>query len=170
MSSDFHDQVIAIIPKLRVQAFALTRSRSTADDLVQDAVCSALAAQGSFEQGTNFPAWMHRILRNRFISNVRKRRIMVDMDDVPESAIATKPQHEERLHLKDLDNAIGRLPANHREALVMQAIQGMSYEAIAEATGSAVGTAKNRVFRARRQLEIWLAGEVLETADKHALA
>ena len=79
----FHDQVIAILPKLRVQALALTRNRASAEDLVQDAVCNALSASNSFIPGTNFAAWMHRILRNRFISNLRKRRDTTDIDDVP---------------------------------------------------------------------------------------
>jgi RNA polymerase sigma-70 factor, ECF subfamily len=51
-----------------------------------------------------------------------------------------------------------RLPRDQREALVMVVVHGMSYEALAEATGCAVGTAKSRVFRARRQLETWLLG------------
>ena len=84
----FHDQVIAILPKLRIQALALTRNRAAAEDLVQDAVCNALSAQQSFIPGTNFPAWMHRILRNRFISNLRKRRDTTDIDDVPSSVFA----------------------------------------------------------------------------------
>ncbi len=155
----FHDQVIAILPKLRVQALALTRNRASAEDLVQDAVCNALSAQDSFIPGTNFPAWMHRILRNRFISNLRKRRDTTDIDDVPASVFATNAPHEDRLALKELARAMARLPSDQREALVMVVIHGMSYEALAEATGCAVGTAKSRVFRARRQLETWLIGE-----------
>ncbi len=61
--------------------------------------------------------------------------------------------------LKELSRALGRLPADQREALFMVVLQGMSYEEVAEATGCAVGTAKSRVFRARRQLQAWLAGE-----------
>ncbi len=162
---DFHDQVIAILPKLRVQALALTRNRASAEDLVQDAVCNALSASESFIPGTNFPAWMHRILRNRFISNLRKRRDTTDIDDVPAAFFACDAPHEDRLALKELSKAMNRLPTDQREALVMVAIQGMSYEALAESTGCAVGTAKSRVFRARRQLEIWLLGE-----DKQSIA
>ncbi len=157
-AKQFHDQVIAILPKLRVQALALTRHRAAAEDLVQDAVCNALSAQESFIPGTNFAAWMHRILRNRFISNLRKRRDTTDIDDVP-SSFATDAPHEDRLALKELSKAMGRLPADQREALTMIVVHGMSYEALAEATGCAVGTAKSRVFRARRQLESWLMGE-----------
>ena len=158
----FHDQVIAILPKLRVQALALTRNRASAEDLVQDAVCNALSASNSFIPGTNFAAWMHRILRNRFISNLRKRRDTTDIDDVPASMFATEAAHEDRLTLKELGAAMTRLPADQREALVMVVIHGMSYEDLAEATGCAVGTAKSRVFRARRQLESWLMGETKE--------
>jgi len=160
MNTPFHDQVISILPKLRIQALALTRNRSAAEDLVQDAVCNALSAHASFIPGTNFPAWMHRILRNRFISNLRKRRDTTDIDDVPQSAFATEAAHEDRLALKELGQAMTRLPADQREALLMVVVHGMSYEALAEATGCAVGTAKSRVFRARRQLEAWLLGEV----------
>jgi RNA polymerase sigma-70 factor (ECF subfamily) len=155
----FHDQVIAILPKLRMQALALTRNRTSAEDLVQDAVCNALSAQSSFIPGTNFAAWMHRILRNRFISNLRKRRDTTDIDDVPASTFATNGAHEDRLALKELGAAMNRLPADQREALIMVVVHGMSYEALAEATGCAVGTAKSRVFRARRQLEAWLMDE-----------
>lgn len=101
MTVSFHDQVIGILPKLRVQALALTRNRAAAEDLVQDAVCNALAAQNSFAPGTNFAAWMHRILRNRFISDLRKKRDTTDIDDMPASFLATNAPHEDRIVLKD---------------------------------------------------------------------
>jgi RNA polymerase sigma-70 factor (ECF subfamily) len=161
-TATFHDQVIALLPKLRVQALALTRNRAAAEDLVQDAVCNALSAQTSFIPGTNFPAWMHRILRNRFISNLRKRRDTTDIEDVPASAFATDAPHEDRMALKELARAMAHLPPDQREALVMVVVHGMSYEELAGSTGCAVGTAKSRVFRARRQLESWLMGETVE--------
>ena len=159
MHADFHDQVIAILPKLRVQALALARNRVVAEDLVQDAVCNAISAQHSFVPGSNFAAWMHSILRNRFISNLRKRRDTTDIDDVPASAFASDAPHEDRLALKELATAMARLPADQRQALVMVFIHGSSYEELAVSTGCAVGTAKSRVFRARRQLAAWLLGE-----------
>ena len=123
-------------------------------------MCNALRAQASFVPGTNFPAWMHRILRNRFISDLRKRRDTADIADVLEAAFATNAAHEDSLVLKELGQAMARLPADQREALLMVVVHGMGYEALAQATGCAVGTAKSRVFRARRQLEAWLLGEV----------
>lgn len=158
-NGEFHSQLVALVPKLRIQALALTRNRAAAEDLVQDAVANALAAQDSFTPGTNFAAWMHRILRNRFISTLRKQRETTDIEDLPSSAFAVSAAHEDRMVLKELSKALGRLPADQREALFMVVLQGMSYEEVAEATGCAVGTAKSRVFRARRQLQAWLAGE-----------
>ena len=173
-SPSFHDQIVDILPKLRVQALALTRNRAAAEDLVQDAICNALSAQNSFIPGTNFAAWMHRILRNRFISNLRKRRETTDIEDVPASNLSTDASHEDRLALKELGRALNRLPDEQREALVMVVVHGMSYEVLAGATGCAVGTAKSRVFRARRQLEAWLMGEQPRTeriaASKQAVA
>lgn len=169
MPNAFHYHVIAILPKLRVQAYVLTRNRTAAEDLVHDAVCSALAAEASFIPGTNFSAWMHRIVRNRFIADLRKRRDTTDIDDLPASAFATEAPHEGHLALKDLNHAMSRLPIEQRKALIMIAVQGMSYEELADATGCAVGTAKSRVFRARRQLETWLMGETPERpADRVA--
>jgi RNA polymerase sigma-70 factor (ECF subfamily) len=161
----FHDALVAMLPKLRVQALALTRNRAQADDLVQDTVVNALSAQDSFQPGTNFPAWMHRILRNRFISTIRRRREETGVDAETFNCLVTAAPQHDRLVLKELATGLGKLSADQREALVMLVIQGMSYEEIADATGAAVGTAKCRVFRARARLEAMLLGEAGSEAD-----
>jgi RNA polymerase sigma-70 factor (ECF subfamily) len=166
--SEFHSQLITLLPRLRVQALALARNRAAAEDLVQDAVANALAAQNSFTPGTNFAAWMHRILRNRFISTLRKQRETTDIEDLPAGLFAVGPTHEDRLVLKELGRAVNRLPVDQREALFMVVLQGMSYEEVAGTTGCAVGTAKSRVFRARRQLQCWLMGEGRPQAGEEA--
>jgi len=163
MRDVFHDQLIAMLPRLRAQAWALTRNRAEAADLVQDAVANALRARESFTPGTNFPAWMHRILHNRFISLCRKRRETVELEDLAFER-STAPTQEDRLTLKALHRALGRLPAEQREALIMVVLQGLSYGEVAEITGCALGTAKSRVFRARNNLQAWLLGE---PAAKH---
>ena len=163
-SGEFHKLLVTLLPKLRVQAMALTRNRAAAEDLVQDAVANALAAQETFTPGTNFAAWMHRILRNRFISIMRKQRETTDIEDLPMSAFAVSGAHDERMVLKELSRALGQLPSDQREALLMVVLQGLSYEEVAQLTGCAVGTAKSRVFRARRQVQIWLTGE--ERSDR----
>ncbi|MBR0655353.1 sigma-70 family RNA polymerase sigma factor [Plastoroseomonas arctica] len=155
----FHNALVAALPRLRVQALSLTRNRADADDLVQAAVTNALSAQGSFTPGTNFQAWMFRILRNRFLSDRRRNRDTIEIDEAPPASVARPAGQEHSLALAELRCQMARLPADQRTALVMVSLQGMSYEDVAEAMGCAVGTAKCRVFRARRQLEIWMLGE-----------
>ena len=165
MADSFHDQMIAILPKLRVQALALSRNRSAADDLVQEAVAKALAARHSFEEGTNFSAWMHRILRNTFISWIRRRRETQDLEHAPADVVGVPGNAFDNVVVRELSGALARLSPEQRESLVMVSVQGLSYEQVAEITGVAVGTAKCRVFRARRLLQAMLMGEERETAD-----
>lgn len=163
---EFHAILVTTLPRLRVQALALTRNRADADDLVQAAVTSALAAQTSFTPGTNFGAWMFRILRNRFISDVRRKRETTELDDVPASAFARPGAQEDSLIMGELRKHMARLPVEQRTALVMVTVQGMSYEEVAAAMDCAVGTAKCRVFRARQTLQRWLTGEERGAAGK----
>jgi RNA polymerase sigma-70 factor, ECF subfamily len=154
----FSDGLVALLPRLRVQALALTRNRADADDLVQAAVTNALAAQAHFTPGTNLGAWLFRILRNRFLSDRRRTRETVDLDDAPAAALSRPASQEDNLALKELRTHLARLPADQRAALIMVSVQGLSYQDVADAMGCPVGTAKCRVFRARRQLEAWLLG------------
>jgi RNA polymerase sigma-70 factor (ECF subfamily) len=163
LTDDFHDGLLRLVPKLRAHAFTLTRNQTSAEDLVQETIVSALAARGSFTPGTNLAAWAHKILRNRFISTFRKRRDMVDMDEAPEAAFAVTGAQEDSLVLKELSRALIRLTPEQREALTMCVMLGMSYEDISEAMSCTEGTAKSRVFRARRSLKIMLLGEEGQT-------
>lgn len=157
----FHDDLIALLPKLRVQALALTRNRAAAEDLVQDTVVNALAARTQFRPGTNLAAWLHRILRNRFISDVRKHRPKVAIEDAPVEALAFAADPADRLVAKELARALDRLPADQRETLLLATLHGLSCEEVAEVTGCAVGTVKSRVFRARATLQRALLGETV---------
>jgi RNA polymerase sigma-70 factor (ECF subfamily) len=161
---NFHDQLVAIVPKLRMQALGLTRQRAAAEDLVQEAICNALAAAETFIPGSNFPGWMKRIVYNRFISNLRSCRPTVDVAQLPDSYLATSGAQEERLALNELSVAMQRLPAAQLEALVLITLHGLNYEQLAEQLGCAVGTAKSRVHRARQQLHTWLGTETEKTA------
>jgi RNA polymerase sigma-70 factor (ECF subfamily) len=164
----FHDLLISVLPQLRQQAFALTRNRADADDLVQAAVANALAAKESFQAGTNFKAWMSRILRNRFLSDMRRRRETVEVEDAPQEAFARPAGQEDSVAVTELRKHLARLPADQRMALMMISVQGMSYEEVSATLGVAVGTLKCRVFRARRQLQAWLLGDEEPAAEKPA--
>jgi RNA polymerase sigma-70 factor (ECF subfamily) len=162
----FHDDLIAVLPKLRIQALALTRNRAAAEDLVQDTVVNALGAREQFQPGTNLAAWLHRILRNRFISDVRKRKPSVAIEDAPMAALACAADPADRLVAKELAGALDRLPADQRETLLLVTLHGLSCEEAAEVTGCAVGTVKSRVFRARATLHRTLLGEAAATAER----
>ena len=157
MPQDFQDQLIAFLPKMRVWALALTRNRAAAEDLTQDVATKALVARDCFIPGTNFSAWVHRIMINHFISSVRNKREFTDMDSMPD--LPVPPAHEDRTALRELGWALNRLPTDQREALFMIVLQEKSYEAAAEVTGCAIGTLKSRVHRARLQLRAYLSGE-----------
>lgn len=152
----FHALMVAALPGLRQQALALTRNRPDADDLVQAAVTNALAAQSTFSPETNFRAWMSRILRNRFFSNIRARRETVQLDDAPPARLARGGGQEEHVAMQELRRCMARLRPDHRLVLLMIAVQGLSYEEASAELGIAIGTLKCRVFRARRQLKAWM--------------
>jgi len=162
MAQEFHDQLISFLPKMRVWALALTRNRAAADDLTQDVATKVLVAKDCFIPGTNFSAWVHRIMINHFISSVRNRREFTDMENMPELPVAAA--HEDRTALRELGWALNRLPADQREALDMIVLQEKSYEDASEATGCAIGTLKSRVHRARVQLRSYLTGEPTKAA------
>ena len=157
MAQDFREQLIQFLPKMRVWALALTRNRAAAEDLTQDVATKALVAQDCFTPGTNFSAWVHRIMVNHFISSVRSRREYTDVDTAPE--VSVPAAHEDRAALRELGWALERLPRDQRQALQMIVLEEQSYEDAALVTGCAIGTLKSRVHRARLQLRAFLTGE-----------
>jgi len=166
----FHEDLKAILPQLRRHGLALARNRSAMEDLVQDTVVRALAAQDSFQPGTNFAAWMHKILRNEFISGIRKRRNTVPLDDVVAGRLAVAESHDDRLVLRELVAAMDRLPAAQREALLLSTLSELNHDQIADVMGCRSGTVKSRISRARRQLQIDLmgvaAGDAVQTPQE----
>ncbi len=126
MPQDFHEQLTEFLPKMRIWALALTRNRAAAEDLTQDVATKALMAKDCFIPGTNFSAWVHRIMINHFISSVRNKREFTDMDTMPELPVPAA--HEDRTALRELGWALNRLPADQREALFMIVLQEKSYE------------------------------------------
>jgi RNA polymerase sigma-70 factor (ECF subfamily) len=154
---EFENHLISLLPKMRIWALALTRSRAAADDLTQDVAMKALSAQASFIPGTNFNAWVHRIMVNHFISGVRSRREYADAESMPE--VAVNGAHEDHTALREVSWALDRLPAEQRQAFSRIVLDDESYEAVSAETGEAVGTLKSRVHRARVQLRCYMGGK-----------
>jgi RNA polymerase sigma-70 factor, ECF subfamily len=158
--SDFHEQLKAILPRLRIYALSLTRDRDAADDLVQDTVLKALKGRHSFQLGTNLAAWLFRIQRNEFITGIRKQRPTVPVDTEIAERLSHPAHQESGLVMREFVSAFGKLVATQREALLLAVIEGLPYEEIAEHTGVSVGTVKSRISRGRDTLErLLLEGE-----------
>jgi RNA polymerase sigma-70 factor (ECF subfamily) len=155
-SREFQDQLTQFLPKMRIWALALTRNATAADDLVQDVALKTLMASESFVPGTNFSAWVHRIMINHFISARRRARETTDIEQMPEVAVAPSQQYS--TDFRDLGQAFKQLPDDQKHALRSVAIEEKSYEQIAGESGVAIGTLKSRVHRARLQLRTEMMG------------
>ncbi|MBQ4825490.1 MULTISPECIES: RNA polymerase sigma factor [unclassified Leisingera] len=165
MTADPRDELTEHLGALRAFALSLTRNSATADDLVQDTLIKAWTNIGKFKTGTNMRAWLFTILRNTFYSLRRKRKREVeDADGSLALALASKPDHDGRLNMRDFMQAFDQLPDTQREALTLVGAGGFSYEEAAETCGVAVGTIKSRVGRARASL-----ADLLHLKDDEAL-
>ncbi|MBT54390.1 MAG: RNA polymerase subunit sigma [Mameliella sp.] len=166
---DPREELTDHIGSLRAFALSLTRNSATADDLVQETLVKAWTNIEKFETGTNMRAWLFTILRNTFYSLRRKRKREVeDADGTMGESLATKPDHDGRLNLRDFKVAFDQLPDTQREALVLVGAQGLAYDEAAEVCGVAVGTIKSRVGRARARLAELMhlsENETLEITD-----
>ena len=150
-------QMIALLPRLRRFAIALTGSVTDADDLVQDTVERALKNLHLWETGTRLDSWMFRIARNRFIDGRRTaRRERMVLTDAPEEAAKAATDGEgavlASLTLKDLSSAMKSLPLEQREAVALVLIDGASYREAADMLEIPIGTLTSRLARARDAL------------------
>ncbi len=137
---------------------SMSGDREQAEDLVQEVFFRMLRYRTSYDPAHSFTAWMYQIARNAGVDQVRKRgrAEVVDINTYAELASATPGPEENASRGQDLAllrRAMGQLPADKREILVLSRFQGMKHEDIAEVLGCEVGTVKVRVYRAIRALE-----------------
>ena len=150
---EFKRELEQVIPHLRAFARGLCGRPDMADDLVQEALMKAWAAQERFEPGTSMRAWTFVILRNAYLTDMRRNRFRGEYDEGVAERILTAPAgQEEPIHLSDLHRALLTLPPERREALLLVGAGGFSYEEAANICGCAIGTIKSRVGRARAAL------------------
>jgi RNA polymerase sigma-70 factor (ECF subfamily) len=136
----------------------LVHNSSDAEDLVQETYLKALRNFASFQSGTNFRAWMFRILKSTFLSSRSKleRRMTDAMDsekDGSELAVDTRTPETILVNLinsQQVQRAIDDLPVHYREALLLCEVEEMSYQEIANILSIPIGTAMSRLARARR--------------------
>ena len=150
----FKRDLVAWIPHLRAFARTLCGDAGAADDLAQDAVLKAWDARSSFQMGTNMKAWTFMILRNQFYSEKRRSWRQSQLDqEAAERTLVAADDPEAPVALDEMRLAMGMLPSEQREALILVGAGGFAYEEAADICGCAVGTVKSRVSRARRALQ-----------------
>ena len=166
---EFKEQLAAVIPHLRAFGRSLSGSRDLADDLVQETLLKAWAARLRFQAGTNMRAWTFIILRNLFLSQMRRARFKGEWDDITAAKILAAPASQDRhIELGDMQRALLHLPQPQREALILVGAGGFAYEEAAEICQVAVGTIKSRVARGRVALEALMNDNSLSARSEHS--
>ena len=155
----FRESLVAIIPSLRAFARGLCGSRELADDLSQEALAKAWAGRAGFTQGTNFKAWIFRILRNHFYTSANVARRFVLMDPHATADLLSEPptQGSER-GVRDIEAGLATLPPPQREAMMLLE-SGLRWDEIATIAGCPIGTIKSRITRGRAALRLYLEGD-----------
>jgi RNA polymerase sigma-70 factor (ECF subfamily) len=159
-SASFEELAMPLFDQLYNFAHWLTQNREESEDLVQETYAKALRGFSSFQLGTNFRAWMYRILRNTFLTSRTGLRatstVPLDSDeDGAELAIEAETPETilmSRSNSQRLQNAIEHLPLHYREILLLCEVEEMSYQEIAETLSIPIGTVMSRLSRARKTL------------------
>ena len=162
-SGSFEDLAMPHFARLYNLACWLTHDTVAAEDLVQETYMKALRGFSSFQQGTNFRAWIYRILRNTFLTSQTglKAVATIDLDDErsPEPADKLTPESIllARMEIETIQQALGALPVHFREIILLCDLEEMSYQEIGQALGIPAGTVMSRLSRARKAMRTLLA-------------
>ena len=138
----------------------LTHDRQEAEDLVQETYVKALKGFPSFQPGTNFRAWIYKILRNAFLTSRTglKATATVQLDlESEEEALPAATETPESILLQRSDGrlvqqALEQLPVAYREVLLLCEVEEMSYQEISATLAIPMGTVMSRLSRARKAL------------------
>ena len=165
---DFEAAAMPFVDSLYNTAFRMTRNAEDAEDLVQESYLKAYKYYDKFQEGTNFKAWLFKILKNTFINNYRRRQQRPPQSDFAEieESFETQVSDEVKRRIKspeeelledvldeDVQRALDDLPTDYRMAVVLADLEGFSYKEIAEILELPVGTVMSRLYRGRKLLE-----------------
>lgn len=158
--TEFARQVEQEIPFLQRSARRWHRDKADIDDLVQDTLLQALANAHLWQPGSDLRAWLYTIMRNRFLAGVN--RLNRSASALKEVAAADPPPaanaSELRLLLRDLGDALRRLPANQRSAVLLIGVQEKSYDEAADTMGMTVPAVRSHLARGRDRLRAAVRG------------
>ena len=152
----FDRQLVALLPRLRRFAHALSGTRADADDLTQATVERALRSRAQWQPGTRLDSWLYRIMRNLWIDTVRARgrreKVEAPEQDAERLGEDPRPAMEASVDLARMMAAMDRLPDEQREVVALILIEGFGYRETAEMLGLPIGTVSSRLVRGRTAL------------------
>lgn len=153
---DLRQGLIAMAPELFGRALRMARSPSIAEDLVQDTVERAIRFESHYQPGTNLRAWVHQILFSVFVTRCRRSRRERNALDVlstdPCAWTSPDTSAEMRALSPGVARALGSLPPNFRDAVILVDLDELSYKDAAARLGVPVGTVMSRLHRGRKML------------------
>ena len=165
---NFEAAAMPFVDALYNTAYRMTRNSEDAEDLVQETYLKAYKYYDKFQEGTNFKAWLFKIMKNTFINNYRKKQAappqsdFADIEESFESQVSEEvtrkvkdPEAEllENVLDEDIQRALAELPEDYRMVVLLADLEGFAYKEIAEILDVPVGTVMSRLYRGRRRLE-----------------
>jgi len=168
----FEQIAFAHMDALYNTALRMTRNVLDAEDLLQDVYLRAFRFFDKFEEGTNFKAWIFKILTNTYINRYRQKirepqrqdfsKVEFSHGDKSKSRDEKyETNYDEKLYRDlfedEIRDALDKLSYDFRAVVLLCDIEGFSYKEIADIIGKPIGTVMSRLSRARQQLQTYLA-------------
>ena len=185
---EFTQEAMQYAPQLYSAALRMTRSRTDAEDLVQETYLRAYRGYNSFTEGTNLRAWLFRILTNTFINMYRAKQRRVqesDLGDIEDLYlykrisgidVAARSAEDTLFDLftdDEVKAALEALPESFRLPVLLADVEEFSYKEIAEMLDIPIGTVMSRLHRGRKAMQKALVdfaterGMLARTSDTH---